>query len=116
MNPNIPPFYIGQKVVYITGNNMPKNSIHTVLDVALYFCGKCWGIKISTPSNDDSALESWFNGAKCVRCGTSVDRSTFFKNRKIDYWDAKSFRPVQELKMKKVELHKLMEEIPVSAN
>lgn len=46
---NLPPFYVGQKVVYITGDNMPKNSIHIVREVILADCG-CFILKINTKS------------------------------------------------------------------
>jgi hypothetical protein len=36
---NLPPFYEGQKVVYITGIAMPKYSIHTVKAVIKHPCG-----------------------------------------------------------------------------
>jgi hypothetical protein len=116
MNSNIPPFYIGQKVVYITGVNMPKNSIHKVLACYKSACGKCWSVIIEALSNYNPKNIGECTHVKCPRCNSVQTKQQFLQNAVKGGWCAESFRPVQELKMKKVELSKLMEELPVSAN
>lgn len=85
---NLPPFYIGQKVVYITGANMPKNSVHTVRGVFKQACG-CIMILIDRESN---RMPNDTTHVRCVECNKRVTIGEY-----IDAgWFATSFRPVQE--------------------
>lgn len=88
---NLPPFYVGQKVVYITGYNMPKNSIHTVLDVWQSNCG-CWFIDVAA-----SPVRGQFKNNKFVSC---AECGEFFEIRKPERQgvSAKSFRAIEEAK------------------
>jgi len=84
---NLPPFYVGQKVVYITGRNMPKDSIHTVLDVKKDACG-CWRIYVGM-------IGIVYNNSrvKCSVCGIiSLTKDSLDAN----YIASTSFRPLQE--------------------
>lgn len=88
MNPleNLPPFYIGQKVVYITGINMPKDSIHTVRDIVQSECG-CWSIKV------DAVNEIIQQGlVLCKACNTILPRT----KSKWKGFSAESFRAFEE--------------------
>jgi len=78
---NLPPFYVGQKVVYITGDCMPKNSIHVIKRVLRCNCGeyiidvgRTKHLSINTCSNSCCAIET--------------SKSQLFKNS--------SFRPLEE--------------------
>ncbi len=91
-NLNLPPFYVGQKVVYITGHNMPKNSIHTVNFISKKPCGCSWVIRIDdekfipTPGNTNKIV--------CVQCGVVYSR----QKDTGEVWDANAFRAIQEAK------------------
>jgi hypothetical protein len=43
-------WYVGQKVVYVTGKNMPKNSEHIILGLQTFSCG-CVAFDIGTRRN-----------------------------------------------------------------
>jgi len=43
---NLPPFYVGQKVVYITGISMPKDSIHIISDCLKKECN-CYVVSVN---------------------------------------------------------------------
>lgn len=66
-------FKVGQKVVYITGKNMPKDSIHIVSDIYFYKCG-CGVIAI----NGEKLKMRSANGKMCLHaaCG-----KTFFTDK-----------------------------------
>lgn len=83
---NLPPFYIGQKVIYITGLNAPKNSIHTVTDIIPKPCG-CFSINIDNKPII-KAKNQHFN---CRNCNTS-----YTKDNALIGWNTNSFRPAQE--------------------
>jgi len=87
---NLPPFYVGQKVVYITGINMPKDSIHTVTGIIKKSCG-CYGLYINTlnlPWKDNLPIH------RCAEC-----HSTAIKDHPIiGDWCSKSFRAIEEAK------------------
>ena len=86
MKANIPPFYVGQKVVYVTGLILPKNSIHVIRGMVRYCCG-CWivdiGLKVSEPFYVHCHLHGLLT--KTPRNGIMYAAST-------------SFRPIQEQK------------------
>lgn len=82
---NLPPFFIGQKVVYITGISMPKDSVHTVKFTNKSSCG-CWFISIGEDRIDSDDGSLYY----CVECGNNVVGNF------INGWSAKSFRPLQE--------------------
>lgn len=100
---NLPPFYIGQKVVYITGSFMSKGSIHTVKGVNQYSCG-CWLIDIGTVGNNP-------NGTYCHKHGEN-----YCTTSPIDYWASLSFRAYQEQKLKLISLTKVLEEVEMCEN
>jgi len=91
---NMPLFYVGQKVVYITGISMPKNSIHTVSDYVIDPCG-CHRVyidgEIKIVNKGKNPNTSLF---RCIDCGTVYPKS---KGISHDYgWKVSSFRAVQE--------------------
>lgn len=81
---------IGDKVVYITGKNMPKDSIHEVSDVEYKDCG-CHSIAINgkkiirTSHSNDVAI--------CSMCG-KFNRRNYYING--NNWAMSSFRKVDE--------------------
>lgn len=95
MKSNIAPFYIGQKVVYITGINMPKNSRHTVYDIKQDDCG-CWVIAIGCHEYGKKILlETLPSGHiwKCPECHKIHSGDAFMG------WYASSFRPAEEISL-----------------
>lgn len=83
-NLNLPPFYVGQRVVYLTGNHMVKGSIHPVKAIVQMSCG-CWLIDVGV--SVDNA-----NGYRC-----SKDGGIFMKqNTESSFFDATSFAPIEE--------------------
>lgn len=103
---NLPPFYIGQKVIYITGKNMPKNSIHTVTDVFEKGCGCCFSIEIdSKPEpycvNTDNAIDF-----KCTHCNKVYAITS--QNRRVG-WNPESFRATEDIKASVMSFTKIKE-------
>lgn len=90
MNPleNLPPFYVGQKVVYI-GSIMPKNSIHIVSDVVLFTCGCC-----AVAVNSKIVKTEKVNQIICGTCGKYKKGIKFIDNGYA--YNSKSFRPLTE--------------------
>lgn len=105
MKSNLAPFYIGQKVIYITGIHMPKNSIHTVLNVKQIDCGH-WVIDIGKNSNIP------YTYVGCAICNTGTTQ--FISH--VDWFAANSFRPVQEQKFPLISYSKVLEEELICAN
>lgn len=94
MNPlnNLPPFYIGQKVVYITGNYMPKNSTHIVRKCYKAPCG-CYKIEIDQ-NPDWTFIEPKYDYIEMKCCGNVI--SVMDYNKIQNGWYSQSFRPLQE--------------------
>ena len=92
MKINIPPFYVGQKVMYITGDNMPKNSTHIVSDIWQKECG-CWVIQIN--NNIEFATKKSDEVWRCAKCKSSRPNSP---NTVKAGWLASSFRAIEEIK------------------
>lgn len=79
-------FKIGDKVVYITGKSMPKDSIHIVSDIYTQDCG-CQAIAI--------------NGSRLVIIKNITRCNTCYKLVGVDFlqetaWDATSFRKLDD--------------------
>jgi hypothetical protein len=87
-NLNLPPFYIGQKVVYITGKNLPNNSIHTVTSIQQKDCG-CWSILVN---NQPPINKIYENAIYC--CGDC--RTVLEAPKTVGWFRASSFRALQE--------------------
>jgi len=94
---NFAPFFVGQKVVYITGKCMAKDSIHVVRGVTQYSCG-CWAIDIGESHNSRG-------------CYCSKHNSDPIYTRKA-YYQASSFRPLQEQKFPLISYKKVLETTP----
>lgn len=101
---NLPPFYIGQKVVYITGERMLKNSTHTVTGIKKRNCG-CWSISID--SFNIPSITGKFRCILHINCNWVDDGIS---------WKATSFRPYKEQSFPLLTYIKILEEVPVSAN
>lgn len=106
-NKNIPPFYVGQKVEYITGNNMPKYSKHIVSNVYKSPCG-CWMIDINNTSKIQTLGEHSY--WECCECKGKIYDYNFYG------WYATSFRPIQEQTFPLMTYSKVIEKELVSAN
>jgi hypothetical protein len=104
----LPPFYIGQKVVYITGKDMPKDSIHTVREIIKTTCGCHWIDIGRTFSN-----MSYPPTVKCFSCGNMIIRDN---DNNIKWYHTTSFRPLQELKFPLMTFSRVIEKELVSAN
>lgn len=107
---NLPPFYIGQKVIYITGISMPKNSTHVVSDVWKNPCG-CWAIYINNQKTEFMSKE--YTHGRCTQCGNVHSNSPLLKD---NCWNVQSFRPLIEQTFPLIKYSKILEEVPVSAN
>lgn len=107
-NINLQPFYVGQKVVYITGINMQKNSIHTVLECIKMNC-KCnrWLIKIKTNSAKQN-LSKDVVYVECDVCRSYIPIEYFLKYEN-GLWQSKSFRPLQQHSFPLITLSKIQE-------
>lgn len=87
---NLPKFYIGQKVRYITGIHMPKNSTHIVSDYHIQPCG-CHtmaidGEKLKTVTSTRPLIGCEECGKVMLSGGAVVD----------NLWSPDSFLAVQE--------------------
>lgn len=76
-------FYVGQKVVYITGSHMPKNSIHRIKALFLADCG-CLLLDVGTFHNDPPAKI-------CADCSKIVSPTPHG-----GYFHYTAFRPLSE--------------------
>ena len=94
---NLPPFYIGQKVVYITGINMPKGSIHTVSDIHVQPCG-CVSLAIDGEKIKFRPVKQGYKAVVCDTCCKYNHPSEYKHGIHLYAWSADSFRPVQEAK------------------
>lgn len=75
-------FKIGQKVVYITGLNLPKDSIWIIKDIIKFECG-CMSI--------DIGLSNYYS--KRVMCANHTNIAIV--NNSVRYFSSKSFRPLE---------------------
>jgi len=106
---NIPPFQIGDKVVYITGKHMPKNTICKITRVLRWPCG-CWGVHID--KQEPKTLNAYANN--CLDCGKD-----FPLQHLPDVWCASSFRKVSEQPIKRLtfsEIEKVEKEEVLTLN
>lgn len=94
---NLPPFYIGQKVEYITGIKMPKGSIHIVSDIFQSICG-CYSININGNKVKTGPFNPLATIWHCEDCNKKGDIHRGDKHKIIDGWDPNSFRAIEEAK------------------
>lgn len=99
---NLPPFYIGQRVVYITGKNMPKDSVHTVSAINQAWCG-CWEIAINGES-----LKIKKSNKPMIRC-VGCEKRRVSEGFVYDNWLASSFRPLQQTSFPLMTFSKIVE-------
>lgn len=83
---NLPPFYPSQQVVYITGVNLPKDSVWTVLAVDKSPCCGLWRIDIGLKH------DSYGSRFECMNCNAEYHTS---KPVNTKWFLAKSFRPIE---------------------
>jgi len=107
---NLPPLYIGQKVVYITGYNMPKDSIHIVKDVFKIKCCNTWIISITTPF----IIGKGYHLCSC--CNTELSSDFILNIPKNQSFSASSFRAIESQSFPLLTYSKVLEEVAVSAN
>jgi hypothetical protein len=109
---NLPPFYVGQKVVYITGISMPKNSVHVVSDVYKKGCGCCIiginGDKIIFRKPKTGLIE-------CSSCRKGYKSDKIFDSKG---WNSGSFRPLQQqnfplMKLSEIKIKELEHSLPI---
>jgi hypothetical protein len=94
---NLPPFYVGQKVVYISGVNMPKYSRHIVLDIIKWPCG-CWYIDVGQKVSNVAV------NARCLEHDARM-----MVNNDVKYFLASSFRQEEKQTYPLIELKKVIE-------
>lgn len=101
---NIPPFYVGQKVVCIKEHNDPEcelrlNNVYTVRSLWLCECG--WSIDVGI--KDSNILLKGDTTYCCDACDVeqNTDSWLLFCNR---------FKPLQELKVPMLTFEKIKEE------
>ena len=98
---NLPPFHIGQKVVYI-GFKMPNGSIHTVSKIKQNSCG-CFAIAIN---GQDWGSNSPDDLLVCTVCG---EDNPAIGNGLLRGWCAASFRPIQQQNFPLMTFSKIVE-------
>lgn len=86
-NLNLPPFYIGQKVVYITGLNLPKNSTWTVIEIEKGECCHRNGWRV----NIGKYYEPKFINRQCPVC-----KAIYKKTDDVRWFNATAFAPIEE--------------------
>ena len=101
-NNNLPPFYPGQKVVYITGHNMPKGSIHAVESCFKQECG-CWALYIACDKSTKRLDADFWS---CPECGKKVNYRPVIRQS----WCASSFRPIQQQRFPLIKLSQIKEQ------
>lgn len=105
---NLPPFYIGQKVVYITGNNMPKDSIHIVTEINRKECG-CYYINIDNKIIEQD-IPKHVTHVGCSNCNFTRIKNDTDKQRG---WNIKSFRALEQksfplIKFEQIEINEFL--------
>lgn len=100
---NLPPFYVGENVVYITGNSMPKNSVHIVSDIWKDPCG-CFSLSINGKLRD--GIKSINPFTKCYRC-----EKIYSSDLEISEsgWESESFKSLQKQKLKLITFKQIQE-------
>ena len=96
-NPNIHPFYVGQKVVCIKSNptgTLKENKVYEIK--AMRNCPMC---------NASEVNVGFISDRKLINCGCG-----FTEINQGFYW-ASRFRPLQEAKFKAVSFEKIIEEV-----
>lgn len=96
-NLNLPPFYVGQKVVYINNVSLPTNSIHTVLNIVKSSCCGMWGIQI------ECSRLLLAPQKRCCQCGL---HSSFTGERQ--YYAAISFKTLEEMKFPSLKMKEVV--------
>lgn len=110
---NLPPFYIGQKVVYITGKNMPKGTIDTIIDIKPNWCSCCPYVLLLKDNKVDDDFRDCSN-VECECCGEIVPLEKHLTIR--FFWFSTSFRPLQEQTFPLISMKKVLEEQLVCSN
>lgn len=112
---NLPPFYIGQKVVYITGIQLPIYTQDTVIDIIKNNCKCCeYLIKVKKHPGEKTIIEDKHPYVRCADCAHIVLTSEW--NKTIGYWLASSWRPLQEQTFPLISMKKVLEEQLVCSN
>lgn len=84
---NLPPFYVGQKVEYITGDSMPKGAIVIVTELIKKPCG-CYLINFNGVCKNKPHQFGLFSCKSCRK---------IYEHGGIKHgWHASSFRAIQE--------------------
>lgn len=101
MNPleNLPPFYPGQKVVYIGPRNargFESNKIYTVVECAKLCICNTWDVDVGIP------VRTGYKGTMCYTCGKT-------DLRKTQILLAEYFKPVQQQKFPLIKLERVTE-------
>lgn len=95
---NLPPFYVGQKVVCIQSHPMgffKKGQEFTIIDARKMKCCADWVV--------DIGIHTHYLEMDCSCCGATVDN--------ISYYRSSRFAPIQESKFKAVTFEKICEEV-----
>lgn len=105
-----PPFYSGQKVIYVGDPcaEVKNNKVYTVKDCKMSACG-CWCVDVA------NIVHSIFNFVTECGCCGKVKNSTFGYAPKISngevegvYWfSSRDFRPAEEVKAKIMTFEKI---------
>lgn len=87
---NLPPFYLGETVEYITGILMPKGTRVKVTDLWQNDCG-CWALCFNGSPRDIKSIGN-HDGWKCPNC----DKHLGYQLQIESGWKASSFRSLQK--------------------
>lgn len=94
---NLPPFYVGQKVVYIK-----TDTTYTVINMIQAHCG-CWAVDVGDKRHIGQ-----------LYCPEHRD---YYDDRShIDWVKSSNLRPLQEQKFPLISMKKVLEEVEISSN
>ena len=102
MKANIPPFYVGQKVVYIKSEWFPKDSVHIVSSINRIKCG-CWEVYV-----DGKGWGKNNQRNKNVICKGCYGR--YFSVKTYLGYLHSDFKPIEEMKAPLLTFEKIKEE------
>lgn len=86
---NLPPFYIGQKVVYVGVHKELKDAVYTVLGVITYECG-CHSVDIGLKNHSLYSI---------ISCSCPLKNCVPKAERNIRYFKHTSLRPIEQQKL-----------------
>lgn len=108
MKNNTPPFFVGQKVVYISDstNGLKRNAVYQITNILIQPCG-CFAFDIGLEKHTSLEIQ-----CECCDCGRNVQNPFYVSHDdNFGFWiSANDIRPTQELKAPMLTFEKIKEE------